>query len=160
MFWYEICNAFYFIVANLFVFVVLAPWTVACCEYIQGRFYWINVCTSIQIRSLSPWNCSCRALKWVVAVSSKSIVILCPEYAPPNRHYNDVLMSAMASQIISLTSVYSTVYSGADQRKHHALRHWLCTGNSPVIGEFPAQVASNAENVFHLMTSSWHTLSV
>ena len=33
-------------------------------------------------------------------------------------HYNDVIMSAMASQITSLTIVYSTVYSGADQRKH------------------------------------------
>ena len=29
-------------------------------------------------------------------------------------------MSAMASQIISLTSVYSSVYSGADQRKHQS----------------------------------------
>ena len=28
-------------------------------------------------------------------------------------------MSTMASQIASLTIVYSTVYSGADQRKHH-----------------------------------------
>ena len=33
-------------------------------------------------------------------------------------HYNDVIMSAMAYQITSLTIVYSTVYSGADQRKH------------------------------------------
>ena len=33
-------------------------------------------------------------------------------------HYNDVKMSAMASQITSLTIVYSTVYSDTDQRKH------------------------------------------
>ena len=33
-------------------------------------------------------------------------------------HHNDVIMSAVASQIISLTIVYSTVYSGADQRKY------------------------------------------
>ena len=33
-------------------------------------------------------------------------------------HYNDDIMSAMASQITSITIVYSTVYSGADQRKH------------------------------------------
>ena len=33
-------------------------------------------------------------------------------------HYNDVIMGAMASQITSLTIVYSTVYSGVDQRKH------------------------------------------
>ena len=35
-------------------------------------------------------------------------------------HYNDVIMSTMASQITSLTLVYSTVYSDADQRKHHS----------------------------------------
>ena len=35
----------------------------------------------------------------------------------PICHYSDVIMSAMVSQITSLTIVYSTVYSGADQRK-------------------------------------------
>ena len=33
-------------------------------------------------------------------------------------HYGDVIVSAIASQITSLTIVYPTVYSGADQRKH------------------------------------------
>ena len=32
----------------------------------------------------------------------------------------DVIMGAMASQITSLTVVYSTVYSGTDQRKHQS----------------------------------------
>ena len=35
-------------------------------------------------------------------------------------HYNDVTMSSIASQITSLTIVYSAVYSGADQRKHQS----------------------------------------
>ena len=35
-------------------------------------------------------------------------------------HYIDVIVGAMASQITSLTVVYSTVYSGADQRKHQS----------------------------------------
>ena len=35
-------------------------------------------------------------------------------------HYNDVIMSVMASQITSLAIVYSTVYSGSDQRKHQS----------------------------------------
>ena len=35
-------------------------------------------------------------------------------------HYNDVIMSAMAYQITSLTIVYSIVYSGADQRKNQS----------------------------------------
>ena len=33
-------------------------------------------------------------------------------------HYSDVIMGAIASQITSLTIVYSSVYSAADQRKH------------------------------------------
>ena len=51
-------------------------------------------------------------------------------------------MGAMVSQISSLTIVYSTVYSGANQRKHQnsaSLAFVRC--------EFPAQMASNAENV-------------
>ena len=35
-------------------------------------------------------------------------------------HYNDVIMGMIASQITSLTFVYSTVYSGADHRKHQS----------------------------------------
>ena len=35
-------------------------------------------------------------------------------------HYNDVIMSAMASQITCFTIVYPSVYSGADQRKHQS----------------------------------------
>ena len=35
-------------------------------------------------------------------------------------HYNDVIMSTMASQITSLIIVYSSVYSGVDQRKHQS----------------------------------------
>ena len=36
------------------------------------------------------------------------------------KHYDDVTIGTMASQITSLTIVYSTVYSGADQRKHQS----------------------------------------
>ena len=62
-------------------------------------------------------------------------------------------MDTMASQITSRTIVYPTVYSGADQRKHQSSASlafvWgihRCVGNSPVTGEFPAQMASNAES--------------
>ena len=40
-----------------------------------------------------------------------------PYDCPP---YTDVIMDAKASQITSLTSVYSTVSSDADQRKHQS----------------------------------------
>ena len=35
-------------------------------------------------------------------------------------HYHDVTMDSIASQITSLTIVYSAVYSAADQRKHQS----------------------------------------
>ena len=64
------------------------------------------------------------------------------------QHHNDVIMIAMASQITSLTVVYLTVYSKRWSKKTSKLRvTGLCEGNSPVSGEFPAQMASNAENV-------------
>ena len=37
-----------------------------------------------------------------------------------DKHYGDVIMDAIASQITSLTIVYSIVYSDADQRKHES----------------------------------------
>ena len=52
--------------------------------------------------------------KWDHCVGTlTSIIELC--------HYNDVIMSKIASQITSLTIVYSTVYiSGPDQTKHQS----------------------------------------
>ena len=53
-------------------------------------------------------------------------------------HYNDVIMTTIASQITSLTVVYSTVYSDVDQSKHQssaslAIVWWIHRGpvNSP-----------------------------
>ena len=57
-------------------------------------------------------------------------------------------MSTMASLITSLPIVCSNLYSDADKKKTPKLRvTGLCAGNSPGTGEFPAQMASNAENV-------------
>ena len=56
-------------------------------------------------------------------------------------------MGAITHQITSLTIVYSTVYSGADQSKHQSSASLAFESISPVTGEFPAKMASNAENV-------------
>ena len=54
----------------------------------------------------------------------------------------------MASQITSLTIVYSTVYSRCRSKETSKLHFTgLCDENSSVSGEFPAQRANNAENV-------------
>ena len=56
-------------------------------------------------------------------------------------------MGEMASQITSLTIVYSIVHSGAKKNIKPRVTG-LCVGNSPVTGEFPPQMASNVENTY------------
>ena len=51
----------------------------------------------------------------------------------------------MASQITSVSIVYLTVYSGPEQRKHQSSASLAFVRGRT--GEFPAQIATNAENV-------------
>ena len=73
-------------------------------------------------------------------------------------HYIDVIMTTMTSQITSLTVVYSTVYSDADQRKHQSSAslaflwgihrdRWIPRTKGQLLGKY-----------FHLMTSSYDGL--
>ena len=69
-------------------------------------------------------------------------ISLCFDVGP--EHYIDVIMTTMASQITSLTVVYSIVYS---EKNIKAPRHWPLCREFNGTSEFPAQMASNAENV-------------
>ena len=61
-------------------------------------------------------NCKVRVMKEAPGPSvSEEIADIFRNY-----HYNDVKMGAIASQITSLTIVYSIVFSEADQRKHQS----------------------------------------
>ena len=62
-------------------------------------------------------------------------------------HYNDVIMGMMATQITSLTIVYSTVIRAQIKENIKAPRHWPLCGEFTGTGEFLARIASNAENV-------------
>ena len=50
----------------------------------------------------------------------RGTAVLLPISETHFRHYDDVIMSAIASRINSLTTVYLIVYSRADQRKHQS----------------------------------------
>ena len=70
-------------------------------------------------------------------------------------HYNDVIMGAIASQITSLTIVYSTIYSDTDQRKHQGsalLAFVWGIHRGPVNSPHKWPVT---QKYFHLMTSSY-----
>ena len=56
------------------------------------------------------WYMAIRLFNFMIAVNLNQII----------DHYSDVIMGTMASQITSLTVVYSIVCSDADQRKHQS----------------------------------------
>ena len=64
------------------------------------------------------------------------------------KHYNDVMMSAMASQNHQPHDcLLNCLFRLRSKETAKLSVTGICAWNSPVIGEFPAQKASNAENV-------------
>ena len=92
------------------------PYRWATCMYCLVRLFWISIDCSI------PPHCSFDNKRSPCSMSANSgnrSRLFAPElcYA---QHYNDAIMSAMVSQITRLDIVYSTVYSGVDQRKYQS----------------------------------------
>ena len=100
--------------------------------------------TSIRITSMSLaqrydcHNVNEATLKDIGEVSHDYTKNSWCDHKKTKHHDNDVIMNTMASQITSLTIVYSSLYSGADQRKHRSsaslafakgIHRWLV--NSP-----------------------------
>ena len=91
---------------------------------------------NIPIINFVRWKCLMMTERFLLTSAPWKVLTHCGvEY---HNHYTGVIMGAMASQITSLTSVYSTVYSGADQRKYQrstplafvqGIHQWLV--NSP-----------------------------
>ena len=68
---------------------------------------------------LSVWRASTQSVRvrnstWIMIEALKSWKHMSVY------HYSGIIMSMMASQITSLMIVYSTIYSGADQRNHQS----------------------------------------
>ena len=69
-------------------------------------------------------------------------------YTPLLLHYSGVIMSAIVSQITSVSIVYLKVYSGADQTKHQSSASLVPVEEIQMwSGIFPAHRASNTESV-------------
>ena len=78
-----------------------------------------NFVKYLKYRKKGPW----RGERWTKGRESGvngQNQNICLTYWDMSKHYGDIIMSAMASQITSLTIVYSIVYSRADQRKHQS----------------------------------------
>ena len=62
-------------------------------------------------------------------------------------HYSDILMSAMVSNHWRLKCLPNRLFRHRSKKTSKFSITGVCEGNSPMTGEFPAQRASNAENV-------------
>ena len=88
-----------------------------------------------------PWSIALTITLQCVKLTAKSIthakhLVMTCQWAVDDlfnfTHYSDVIMGSMASQITSITIVYSAVYSGADIKKTSKLRvTGLCAGYPP-----------------------------
>ena len=92
-----------------------------------------------------------RNIDWVISTD-----LFCRAVQSEYRifHYIDVIMTTMASQITSLTVVYSIVYSGADQRKHQRSASLAFVRGINRDRWIPHTKGQLRGKCFHLMTSS------
>ena len=120
------------------------------------------------------WNESWRLLycgpmesEWILLLYdwlwlSKASARIAGSQVHGSYHCSDVKMGTMASQITSLTIVYSTVYSGTDHRKHQSstspayvrgVHQWPV--NSPHIGPVARKMFPSDDVIM-----SWHFVSI
>ena len=134
--WYNTDYVYYLYNDKLIVYPM--KYTHVCCVFGSFWLYQLilnGLMWSICMYILQGWFTGTGATAWF------------PQWEWSNCHYIDVIMTTMASQITSLTVVYSIVYSDADQRKHQSSATLAFVRGIHRGGEFPAQMASYAENV-------------
>ena len=81
--------------------------------------HWLKLCSAVdKNRSWGRFNIKTSSYQYrnshCITRSDDRLIFI---VVIPIPHYDDVIMGAIASQITSLTIIYSTVYSDADQRK-------------------------------------------
>ena len=96
------CDALYMVVSLVHI------------EFIQDFTHWTchNCSIYVNIDTIAFYDLlrtEVRYYKYTMSYTNGWVVV--------TYHYVDVIMSTIASQITSLTIVYSTIYSGADQSK-------------------------------------------
>ena len=145
--------------------------TVMCC-YLSGHTWWFTLCQVPFERLQRPGQWSLHLfVKWWPHINGLPIgsgVAQCScrgeaLQGETYRHYNDVLMNAIASQITSLTIVYSTVCLGVDQRKYQSspslvflmgFHRWPV--NSPHKGPVTRKMFSFDDVIMHAIFESIH----
>ena len=111
------------------------------------------------MHTLSPllYRCAWKSISSVYLTQSIAWLLadcLTAQSSWQQDDYGDVIMGAIASQITSLTIVYSTVYSDADQGKNQSSASLALCGEFTGDRWIPRTNGQWRRKCFHLMTSS------
>ena len=120
---------------------------------VEGKGFVTQISKNIQMEHTSLWNCSKSVFKHIWDIFDK-VLIACSCWVSFHhmRHWFRTLQWCHNGlDGVSNHQPYPCLLSrlfGRRSKKTSKLRvTGLCEGNSPGTGEFPAQMASNAENV-------------
>ena len=149
----------------LLCFVVVIHWLIF--PYPSGLLHrhWGNL-TIAPVPAKQPWwiwiNTSCEfIMNDYITTTKQSTTKPCAYFLGCTVvHYDDVIMTTIASQITSLTVVYSIVYSDADERKHQSSASLAFVWGIHRDRWIPRTKGQLRGKCFHLMTSScWYWTS-
>ena len=118
-------NVHHNVVCNFFV----SPHFFEKLQHTQRVFRWVK----LKIEHILEYQWHSSVCGWCFELSCHFIV-----------HYCDVIIGAVASQIDCLLN---RLFRRRSKKTSKLCVTGLCAGNSPGTGEFPAQMASNGENV-------------
>ena len=147
------------------------------------HWLWIYLCLNRMVTILRGWGsevgvgCGCGVgygcvggcFQYIFCVENSYISRVVCLWSMFDRaqltHYDDFIMTTMAAQITSLTVVYSTVYSDANQRKHQSSASLAFVWGIHRDRWIPRTKGQLRGQCFHLMTSScigqqWFTWSI
>ena len=126
--------------------------------------FWFNIQSIKHVMSKISYSKS-RMLLWTWYIRCSTAIVISAHFhlhifygSPPvvrREHYTDVIMTTVATQITSLTIVYSIVYSGADQRKHQSSASLAFVRGIHRDRWIPCTKGQLRGKCFHLKTSSW-----
>ena len=98
---------------------------------------------------------TCTMWAWLLSSRNWFMSDLLHRYQVIKWHYCDAIMGTVASQITSLTIVYTTVYSDPDQSKHQSSASLAFVWGIHRDRWIPRTKVQLRGKCFHLMTSSW-----
>ena len=132
-------------------------------ELLMCNTYWLvlfMLCDPSDIQKVSPICCSASKVNSVTQIKAYMEFSLASLQHIHWNPYGDVIMGTIVSNQQTRDCFLNHLFRHRSKKTSKLRVTGLCVGNSPGTGEFPAQMANNAENVsiwwrHHARSMSW-----